>query len=116
MPEQNINLLPLVHRQDILTPEALLEQALPLIAASIPDATHAQVYRLARGGMVVWYSTNVAAASGNYYPLEAGSPYQLTAETGEAALDEQHHVLIAPLRGQHGTIFGLLTVEFSQPP
>jgi GAF domain-containing protein len=116
MSEQSVNLLPLVHRQDILTPEALLEQVLPLITASIPDATCAQVYRLARGGMVVWHNTSEGAAPGNYYPLEAGSPYEVTAETGEAALDEQHNVLIAPLRGQHGTIFGLLTVEFNQPP
>jgi GAF domain-containing protein len=116
MPEQTVNLLPLVHRQDILTPEALLEQALPLITAAIPNSTCAQVYRLARGGMVVWHSLNMAAASGSFYPLETGSPYHHTAQTGEAAIDEQYNVLVAPLHGQHGTIFGLLTVEFNQAP
>ena len=116
MIEQTVNLLPLVHRQDIATPEALLEEALPDVIAAVPNATCAQVYRLARGGMVVWYSVDAESVPGKFFALEADSPYQQTAETGAPTIDENHNLLIAPLRGRFDSPFGLLTVECSEPP
>lgn len=116
MTEQPVNLLPLVHRQDIPTPEALLDDALPEIIASIPNATCAQVYRLAWGGMTVWMSVDGDAVPGTFFPLEEGTPYHTTATTGESTIDGDHNLLIAPLRGRYGAIFGLLTVECNEVP
>jgi GAF domain-containing protein len=116
MTEQTVNLLPLVHRQDIATPEALLQEALPAVIAAVPNAKCAQVYRLARGGMVVWYSIDAEAVPGKFYAMEANSPYQHTIETGEPTIDERYNLLIAPLRGRFDSPFGLLTVECSELP
>ncbi len=106
-----VNLLALQQQADSRSPEALLNEALPKILNELNDANRIEVFRLARGGMVLWHGENSPHDDGAFVPLEADSAYQKAINEQETIADDDGRQVIAPLLAQ-GDVFALLVISF----
>jgi GAF domain-containing protein len=105
-----INLLALNQQAGIKTAEALLESAFSQILAAVSGAKTASVYRLARGGLVLWQSSDKSAQVPPFLPLDS-SPYQDAITRGQSILHAQQ--AIVPL-SHSAEPFALLLLDFEK--
>ncbi len=107
----NVNLLALLQQADIRSPEALLDYALPKILNELNDVNRIEVFRLAHGGMVAWYSNNGSYANGDFVPIETDTLYQEVVNKRETISNDDRTQFIAPLMSR-GNAFALLVITF----
>ncbi|MGB7341233.1 MAG: GAF domain-containing protein [Phototrophicaceae bacterium] len=111
----NMNVLALRKQASINTPELLLEQALSLISNAIPAIQSAQVFQVARGGLVMWQGYHSDYDNGMFVPIAAQSPYQDAIEQQSIIATELDgvHTVTAAIVNQYET-FALLEIKSDQ--
>lgn len=93
------------------TAEEMLKAALPLLCDSLDGAKAARVYRLTRGGLVLWHSTDAEAEQ--FLSLETNSLFQESISKKE--LLQNGRELIIPLLNMN-EVYALLLLQFSAEP
>jgi GAF domain-containing protein len=111
----DIDVLVLNNHADIRTSEDLLISVLPQFIAVVDGAFNAQVYHLARGGLVVWHDVNNPDTAGTFITLVVNSPLQAAIEQKQIVVDEETKIAVAPMIA-NGDIFALLVLEFEGEP
>lgn len=107
----DVNVLVLSNQADIKTPEDLLAKVLPQIIGAVDGVCNAQVYHLARGGLVVWHDVDAPETDGTFFGLELDSPSQQAIEQKQVVVDDKSQLTIAPMLA-NGDVFALLVLEF----
>jgi GAF domain-containing protein len=82
--------------------------ALPQLLASVNGAKTVSVYRLVRGALLLWHSSDSSKQAGQFLPLDS-SPYQVAISTGQSIVNEQE--AIVPLIHM-AEPFALLLLDF----
>ena len=108
-----VNLLALQRQADIRNSEMLLEHALPLIIKEAGAVTAVEVFRLTRGGMVVWHVENSTGEAGTFIPLESNAVQQKAIEEQVPLTDAEAQVVFAPLI-YGNECSGLLALHYEQ--
>lgn len=108
----HVNLLALLHQADIRSPEILLDYALPKILTELNDVNRIEVFRLARGGMVVWNNQNSPNKIGEFVRIDSNSAYQQAIDMQQVSTSDEGKYVVAPLVYQQ-EVFALLVLSYA---
>ncbi|GAB5490459.1 MAG: hypothetical protein Phog2KO_06740 [Phototrophicaceae bacterium] len=108
----NVNLLDLLKQADSRSPEALLGYALPKISTELDDVDRIEVFRLARGGLVLWHSQNSPHADGTFIVLDTDALFQEALDTQAIVTNEDINQIVAPMLYQE-RVFALFVITFT---
>lgn len=107
----DVNVLMLNNQAHIRTPEDLLTEVLPQLLEAVDTVRNATLYRLSRGGLVVWHTIDKPERIGTYLDLETDLSFLEATEQKHPILNEERQIVVAPMLAD-GEVFALLSIDY----